>query len=100
MPENWTNGPWEHYGSMIYANRPEDGGTICQVSEVRHSHIVSHKEPEFGSPDRNEIYANARLISAAPELYEALKEVVAISDRKHDAWEKARAALAKARGEP
>ncbi len=40
--------------------------------------------------------ANARLMAAAPDLLEALKEVLAISDRKHDAWDKAHAAIAKA----
>jgi len=42
--------------------------------------------------------ANARLIAAAPELLQALKEMVAISDRKHDAWDAAHAAIAKAEG--
>ena len=42
--------------------------------------------------------ADAPLIAAAPELLAALREVVAISDRKHDAWDKARAAIAKAEG--
>ena len=42
--------------------------------------------------------ANARLIAAAPELLEALREVVSISDRKHNAWDKARSAIAKAEG--
>ena len=31
-------------------------------------------------------------------LLDALKEVVAISDRDHDAWNKAKAAIAKAEG--
>lgn len=39
---------------------------------------------------------NAPLIAAAPDLLEALQEVIAISDRKHNSWEKAKAALAKA----
>jgi hypothetical protein len=39
------------------------------------------------------------LLLSAPDLYEALEEVVRISDRKHDAWDKAKAALARARGE-
>jgi hypothetical protein len=43
--------------------------------------------------------ANAHLIAAAPELLEALEAVVAISDRKHDAWDAAKAAIAKAKGE-
>ena len=46
--------------------------------------------------------ANARLIVRAvnchADLVAALKEVLALSDRKHDAWDRARAALAKAGG--
>jgi hypothetical protein len=42
--------------------------------------------------------AIADRMAAAPELYEALKELVSITDRKHDAWDRARAALAKADG--
>jgi hypothetical protein len=48
------------------------------------------------SSDDEQGLANLHLVSAAPELLEALKEVVAISDRKHDAWDKAHAAIAKA----
>ena len=33
------------------------------------------------------------------ELLAALKEVVALSDRKHDAWDVARAVIAKVEGE-
>lgn len=42
---------------------------------------------------------NARLIAAAPELLDALIEVVRISDRNHVAWDAAHKAIAKARGE-
>lgn len=42
--------------------------------------------------------ATARLIAAVPDLLAALKAVVAISDRKHDAWDAAHAAIAKAEG--
>ena len=42
--------------------------------------------------------ANKRLIAAAPELLEALKEVLAVSDRDHIAWHKAHIAIAKAEG--
>jgi hypothetical protein len=40
--------------------------------------------------------ANAHLIAAAPDLLESLKEIVALTDRTHDIWDKARAAIAKA----
>jgi hypothetical protein len=36
------------------------------------------------------------LAAVAPDLLEALKEVVAISDRDHDAWDRAKAAIARA----
>lgn len=40
--------------------------------------------------------ANARLIAAAPDLLSSLIEVVAIADRKTDAFDRARAAILKA----
>jgi hypothetical protein len=43
--------------------------------------------------------ANAHLISAAPDLLEALEAVVRVADRKTDEFDKARAAIAKAKGE-
>ena len=39
-----------------------------------------------------------RCMAAAFDLLDALEAVVAISDRKHDAWDKAHAAIALARG--
>lgn len=38
----------------------------------------------------------ARLRASNAELLAALKKVIAISDRKHDAWDAAHAAIAKA----
>lgn len=43
-------------------------------------------------------HPDMRLMAAAPDLLEALQRVVAISDRKHDAWDAAKAAIAKALG--
>ena len=40
--------------------------------------------------------ANARLMAAAPDLFNALNEILAITDRDHVAWHKAKAAIAKA----
>lgn len=42
--------------------------------------------------------SKAALIAAAPDLLDALQEVVLISDRKHDAWDRAKAAITKALG--
>jgi hypothetical protein len=43
-------------------------------------------------------FDNAKLITAAPDLLQALKEVVMLSDRKVDEWDRAKAAIAKAEG--
>lgn len=43
-----------------------------------------------------ETRANARLMAAAPDLFESLQEIIAISDRDHIAWAKAKAAIEKA----
>lgn len=40
----------------------------------------------------------ARRWNSHQELVEALEELVALSDRKHNAWDKARAVIAKAKG--
>lgn len=45
-----------------------------------------------------EARANAKLMAAAPDLLEALQEIIAITDRKHVAWVKAKAAIEKAIG--
>jgi hypothetical protein len=39
---------------------------------------------------------DAKLITAAPELLKALIDIVKISDRRHDAWDKAKEAIEKA----
>jgi hypothetical protein len=83
-----TPGPWRFDGHGINGN---DGTRIAKVSNTNpHQGDGRTRDTEFD--------ATSRLIAAAPELLEALKEVVAISDRKHDAWDKARAAIAKAEG--
>ena len=65
----FTNGTWsvgisEKYGPYVYA---DDGGAIIAV--IRNcGHISESNEKEAVRQ------ANARLIAAAPELYEMLKE--------------------------
>jgi len=48
--------------------------------------------------NQQEAEANARLVAAAPELLETLKEVIRLSDRKVDEWDRAKEAIAKAEG--
>lgn len=82
--------------SIMSGNKTDDEATrICQVDAQRDD----VKKKDLWRSDDEVRLANARLISAAPDLLEALQEVVAISDRKHDAWDKAKAAIAKAVGQ-
>ena len=91
MENKHTPGPWFwHYGI--------DGDTKMDVLTSSTSKVCDFGDcetyyPIEGTPPNE---ADAKLIAAAPELLEALIEVVAISDRKHDAWDKAKAAIKKA----
>jgi hypothetical protein len=49
-----------------------------------------------GQSNSPETRANARLMAAAPDLLESLQEIIAITDRSHIAWDKAKAAIKKA----
>jgi hypothetical protein len=84
MSEQWSPGKWHKLPGLPYVQCGDKGPRFGPVVDA-------------GSFD--EMNACASVMAAAKELYEALTEVVALSDRKHDAWDKARAALAKARGE-
>ena len=70
MSEKWTKGPWhveigeDENDGDIYVCHPE---TECDATT-----IVNFEEPT------DEDAANAHLIAAAPDLYEALDTLVAI----------------------
>jgi hypothetical protein len=112
-----TFGPWEvvyrddeNFMSMTcIAPKGSMGSTsnICRLNDDHNKEkviaITFHQSQPFVGVDdlyRDEMIdiaeANSKLIAAAPELLEALIEVVKISDRKHDAWDKAKAAILKA----
>jgi len=78
-----TPGPWTIAGRE----------TALEVVEARRSRMRVCFLTSDGPCE-----ANAHLIAAAPDLLAALKAVVAISDRKHDAWDAAWAAIDKAEG--
>lgn len=86
-----TPGPWVllQAGDRITNKVPVDRGNASILT------IVEEDGVKFAAVYEDQ---DAHLIAAAPELLEALQEVVAISDRKHEAWDKAHAAIAKALG--
>lgn len=87
MSAGFTPGPWEW----------NEGGRLFHNSPASHSEnvLVVHHPVWRPTP------ADARLIAAAPELYEALEKFVAIKDGRDipPALDAGLAALAKARGE-
>lgn len=114
----FTPGPWriEDETTLVWgACNPDDTssyGMGYPITECRTTNISSWAK----GPDAEEGIANARLIAAAPDMYEALEAVLpfvpisfATTSRPGNANEKneklaaalsqARAALAKARGE-
>lgn len=80
-----TPGPWR-YGT---ASHEIYGAMGVQVAKI---HI-----PALGAAIQTDWNANARLICAAPELYEVLRALVDSPNKKENAlWDRARIALAKA----
>ena len=97
-----TPGPWkfEILWAGFSAIRGRDGQLIFGVAAGDNS----ERRPKL------EIEANARLIAAAPDLLEALRQMLAAFQCdmdsyaddpdawQHEVWEAARAAIAKAKG--
>ena len=93
--EKWTPGPW--------SVQPNAHDVPCIVQGPNYRVAVAHRQEN--RPNEATAAANARLIAAAPALYEALHDLVhgRISDsakateatrqRRRDAWENAKAAL-------
>ena len=83
----WTPGPWQIDDDGIYNPRitGDDGNDVAEVLEF---------------PDMGQQIANARIIGAAPDLYEALLEALPYVPEHHGPiMHKINAALAKTRGE-
>ena len=103
MPEpEYTPGPWGPYGNY---STPEELWTptrgIMEVSPGLTIGSIHHTEPicrVFGH--LLPVVTNARLISAAPDMFDALDHFVLCTDDPcSTCYELAGAALAKARGE-
>ena len=111
----WTPGPWRvemgysDWGlPRSHAVVPDDGSKFDFDSMIAEVHSL---QPYCAGESRVNIekactdIANARLIAAAPDLYEALDSILLSFSHEHldhisggDCGSKARAALAKARG--
>lgn len=100
-----TPGPWLAAASASsvvgwpVVSPAAQGRLICNVNYVRHSKIdpAVPGDGAFNSESR----ANAALIAAAPDMYEALKEIeTALLDGQamYVALNRVRAAIAKAEG--
>ncbi|CAB3919953.1 hypothetical protein LMG3328_05304 [Achromobacter ruhlandii] len=92
MTTKHTPGPWAvRYDYVVQAPSFDDG------------RLVPVAQPYGVNSDGTDLFANARLIAAAPELLEALEGLLAVSvDTTSDellAMMAARASIAKAKGE-
>lgn len=98
MKTNWTPGPWQvlpaEVDKMYLRVRGTRPGGRYKVCNVETPYYIGASEREAG-----ETHANAQLIAAAPELYDALDDLVNGDWPSPELWVKARAVLAKARGE-
>lgn len=95
---SFTPGPWYvHPDSSLAVRRESDDATVATTDNG------GHPEPDIILIDDGEMNANAHLISVAPELYEALNEMVDrwepdTEGQDRVMWENACEALRKARG--
>ena len=99
---NWTTGPWEAIFDSEEMPMGDWGVISNHYDPIGETVWVAHTYHGL-SRER----ADAHLIAAAPDLYEALAELLRVDDEWHgsvnsemaDARNKARTALTKARGE-
>lgn len=99
MSGKWTPGPWHTTAKHERQVSDRRGFKVAKA-------LIRTRGANFTLPEY-QAEANAHLIAAAPELYEALAQIEyffgaessAVKRRFTDARTNARAALAKARGE-
>jgi len=95
----WTPGPW---------HRAEEHESMVQIQQVNPPYVIVGRAlgsivlaPESSKRVQFDVMqANAALMAAAPDLYEALERLVhEFAPESMEAWNQARASLARARGE-
>jgi len=91
MSENWTKGPWFN-GTDVRQIESQEGVIVCNVS---------------GAISNKEVLGDSYFIATAPELYEALEQLLSytraceslLNASEAGQCRKANTVLAKARGE-
>lgn len=92
MNTKHTPGPWKPYFDETYGVTGPDKGRVAICMNLRGLHgLVGRRSGE-------EVAANARLISAAPELLEVLQEVLVLIPDAYETKDRALRAIAKATG--
>lgn len=89
-PGPWTLGPADDIDGAQYYR------SVSAKTWQNFANVVVRMEDD--DHDSAKGLANAALIAAAPDLLEALEAVVAVADRKTDVFNRAHAAIAKAKG--
>ena len=101
MNAKHTPGPWmvgPTYGNDS-ARIDTEGGTV--IGSIKVKQLVSVDKGHANYAWSNELYANARLVAAAPELLDVLQRCIAVMESRcpeASPLPDARAAIAKATG--
>lgn len=87
----WQNSRARDYGDWKSWETPVQVGSRANAGNVICT--VTMGGPGAGQSDRVTVEANARLVAASPEIYEAAKDVVARWDSPRWKWDESTAAL-------
>jgi len=91
----YTPGPWVLDDSNLYVDPRENYWDGLRIEDKNGVVVIGGEDSPYGQN-----HEDINLIAAAPDLYEALSELMGYSDDFYPAdCEMAKAAIAKARGE-
>jgi hypothetical protein len=93
MESKFTPGPWTAGGT-----KPFKGNEAWIFDSSNPEKLVANVRPNLidSTISMEEAFYNAHLIAAAPDLLKALEEVISVSDRKTDIYDRAKVAIRKA----